>query len=321
MTHRSSFASCVALVVPVFAGAIGAAGAVGGAASQPFVIYDSLWIHDNGVMNAGVGNAIGGSVAFPSLGTVDIQIAEDFVLDRPATLSVGVIDIMTHDGTVPAEGIWVQVYPDAGGKPAEDVAFDWVATEEFFEVEEIFSPLEFRAWRITIDLTPAGIELDEGAWWVNFQPLDIETHGDWFWSIGAVGIDPIGFPSHVRDGWLAHGNRYRGLWNSTVWIPHNFRGNAVLSWRLEGLGGGGDCTGREKLKVKCPSKGCGLQVMAKLKKGSPGATLRFLLDGANEQLAVVNDRGQTKVRWCPVSPLPHDVDVVECGLHGVANCR
>ncbi len=205
--------------------------------SQAFVIYDTLWIHDEKFMDAGVGNAIGGAEAFPSLGVIDVQIAEDFEIDRPVTLTRAFIDIMSFFGTTPAEGIWVQIYRDNDGKPAEEVAFEHVASLEEFEAKEIESPLRFKAWRVDIDLSGMGFDLQEGTWWINFQPLDIETNGDWFWFIGSISIEKIGHPSHVRDGWKAHGNRYRGLWRSTVWIPHDFRGNAVLSWRLEGFGG------------------------------------------------------------------------------------
>jgi len=271
------------------------------------------------VMNAGVGNAIGGWRPFPGLGTIDSQIAEDFTLADDTTLTLARVDIMAYDGTVPAEGVWVQVYADADGKPAQDVTLEWVAAPADFQAVEIDSPLSFRAWRLNIDLTPGGFELPAGTWWVNFQPLDIETSGDWFWAIGAVEIPPIGHPSHVRDGWEAHGNDFYGLWGSTVWAPHNFRGNAVLSWRLEG-DAGADCTGRERLSATCAERNCGARVLAKVKKGLPGAQLRFRIDGIQEVPGTVNQRGKARVIWCPAGPGPHTVEVVECGLTAQTDC-
>lgn len=284
------------------------------------VIHDSLWIHDDNLMDAGVGHAIGGWRPFPGLGTIDSQVVEDFTLTQQTRLTVGVIDVMSHDGTVPAEGIWVQVYADAGGRPAEETAADWVALPSEYEAEEISSPLNFRAWRITINLSDADLDLDEGTWWVDFQPLDIKTTGDWFWSIGSVSIEPIGFPSHVRDGWEAHGNNYYGLWGSTTWIPHSFRGNAVLSWRLEGDTSGGECTGREKLSASCADSACGPRVVAKVKRGLPDAEIRFRIDGGQERRTVVNARGKAKVKWCGLTSGPHTVSLVECGASIDTNC-
>jgi hypothetical protein len=206
------------------------------------VLYDSLWIVDDRWMDAGSGNAIGGANG-PLRQTTDAQIADDFEVPGPHRISVVVADIMSYLGTVPAEGMWVQFYPhdDGGNKPSEDVFAEVVVSAEEFTVVELESPLNFPAYRITMDLTPYDVVLGAGTWWVNFQPLDVETNGDWFWYIGSVSIETIGQPSHVRDGWLAHGNNYAPLWRSTVWIPHDFRGNNSLSMQINGVAVGG-CT-------------------------------------------------------------------------------
>jgi len=204
------------------------------------VIYDSLWIVDDMWMDAGSGNAIGGFNG-PTRRTMDAQIADDFEVDGEHRITVVVADIMSYNSTVPAEGVWVQFYrhDGRGNKPSEDVFAEVVMLPEEFDVEEIESPLRFAAYRITMDLADTDIVLDTGTWWVNFQPLDIETTGDWFWYIGSVSIETIGHRSHVRDGWLAHDNNYDPLWGSTTWIPHDFRGNNTLSMRIEGVAVGG----------------------------------------------------------------------------------
>jgi len=198
------------------------------------VLYDSLWIVDDGWMDAGTGNAIGGE---SPLGRIfDAQMADDFTLDEPATLTRLVVDFMAYNGTVPAEGIWVQIYPhdDKTGSPSEKLFTEFLATSRDWTVEKIDTDLTYLAWRIDIDITSHEVEIPPGRWWINPQALDIATTGDWFWWIGSVSSETIGLPSHVRDGWQDHGNQYDGLWGSTDWIPHDFRGNNTVSMRIEG---------------------------------------------------------------------------------------
>ena len=199
------------------------------------VIYDTLWIHDKGVMDAGSGNAIGGANG-PLGRTTDAQIADDFVIEETHRITSVVTDLMAYNDTIPAEGVWVQFYEHdpAGNKPSEAIFAELVVLPRDFVAESIFSPLRFAAWRITIDLTAADIVLEPGRWWINCQPLDIATNGDWFWHIGAVTIPTIEEPSHIRDGGVAHGNGFPGLWGTNTWIPHDFRGNNTLSMRIDG---------------------------------------------------------------------------------------
>lgn len=199
------------------------------------VIYDTLWIVDEEYMDAGTGNAIGG-LNGPTNDIIDSQIADDFQIGARHHITRIVVDIMSYNGTLPAEGIWLQFYPNDEelDKPHEDVFIEHVVTEQSWTYDELDTPLSFDAWRVYIDVADLGIELGEGIWWLNAQPLDIDTTGDWFWAIGSLSVPTEGLPSHVRDGWLAHGNNYRGLWGSANWIPHDFRGNNTLSMRIEG---------------------------------------------------------------------------------------
>ena len=199
------------------------------------VLYDTLWIVDSGTMDAGTGNAIGG-LNGPTGSILDLQIADDILLDDAYRITIVVTDIMAYNDTVPAEGVWVQIYEHdpSRNKPAEEVFAEQLVARRNLTVEPIESPLRFAAWRIIMDLSAADIVLEPGRWWINCQPLDIETNGVWFWHLGSVSIPIIGEPSHVRDGGVAHGNGYPGLWGSDIWIPHNFRGNNALSMRIEG---------------------------------------------------------------------------------------
>jgi hypothetical protein len=197
------------------------------------VLYDTLWITDTFAVNAGVGNAIGGSTPFPSLGTIDSQFADDFDLDATYQINVVIADFMLfYPADHPEEGFWIQFYADDGDKPSEDVyaevvALDWDATY----VGEFVGRDSFR---YEMDISAAGIVLGPGRWWVDVQPLDIDK-GGWYWANAALDITPpIGAHAHVRDGWLAHGNNYFGLWGSPTWIEHNLRGRGTPSMRLEG---------------------------------------------------------------------------------------
>jgi hypothetical protein len=202
------------------------------------VIYDSLWIVDDNFMDAGSGNAIAKTPGTSGRLT-DSQIADDFFVKGTMQITTVIADLMAHDGNLPSEGIWVQLYADDDGAPSEKEFAQIVVLPDDYIATPIVTPLSFDSWRIEMDVSAANIVLEEGRWWVNTQPLDIATNFDWYWHIGSVSIPTIEQPSHVRDGGVAHGNGYAGLWNSSTWIPHNFRGNNSLSMRIEGEAVGG----------------------------------------------------------------------------------
>lgn len=208
----------------------------GGVTAQTQTLYDTTWIVDSGRADAGSGNCIGGLNG--PLGEVrDAQIADDFLLKDAHRITTVVCDIMAYNDSVPAEGIWVQIFEHdrEADKPREEAFAEVVVDrDQFVQVQSIESPLRFAAWRITMDISAADIALEPGTWWINFQPLDISTNGDWFWHIGALN-EFLGELSHVRDGGVAHGNGYPGIWGSDTWIPHDFRGNNTLSMRIDGV--------------------------------------------------------------------------------------
>ncbi len=203
------------------------------AAQGQVVLYDTLWITDDEVMDAGTGNAIGGFNG-PTGENIDSQLADDFVVDEPVRLTKVVVDIMSFNGTLPAEGIWVQLYQhDEIIVGPDEACFADVIVEDYVATK-IDTPLNFDAWRFELDVSHADIQLSPQRWWINAQPLDEFTTGDWFWIIGSVSIPTVELSSHVRDSFEDHGNNYAGLWGSTDWIPHDFRGNNTVSMRIEG---------------------------------------------------------------------------------------
>lgn len=197
------------------------------------VLYDTLFITNQGLTDSGIGNAIGGMRVFPTLGTIDSQLADDFVVLSPIALSRITVDISTFEpGDMPDEGFRIQLYADAGGVPSETVSADVTVTT--WTATPLPAVANNEAHRFEIDVTSAGLNLNAGTWWLDVQPVD-EAHGGWFWSSARLNLDPpMGNLAHVRDGWLAHGTAANGLWNSTVWKPHNFRGFGTPARKIEG---------------------------------------------------------------------------------------
>jgi hypothetical protein len=212
-----------------------AAGLAAPAAAQ-VVLYDTLFITNNSLTDAGIGNAIGGARVFPSLGTLDTQLADDFEVVNAVTITLVTVDISTFDpGDIPDEGFRVQFYADESGVPSETLLAETISTTWTSSPLPVVASRE--AARYVIDISSANIELATGVWWMDVQPMD-EAHGGWFWSSARLNLDPqIGNLAHVRDGWQAHGTTHNGLWNSTTWFPHNFRGFGTPARKIEGVFG------------------------------------------------------------------------------------
>lgn len=242
---------------------------------QGEILYDTLRITDEMLADAGVGNAIGGSAAFPSLGTIDSQFADDFELNGSYRITTIFADYQSYfNGDQPAEGLWVQFYADNGGVPSEDLHADAIITDYTAEYKGMFANRD--TFRYELDLSQADIVLDAGRWWVDIQPLDV-AEGGWFWALSRLAYDPPqGELSHVRDGWQAHGNNYYGLWRSTVWIPHNFRGNATPARQIRGepaaarprMQLSGSCPGSMQLSISGASPNGIIAILIGLQTGS-----------------------------------------------------
>ena len=232
MTTMKRRACTLVAFAPWLAGPAGTAGAD--------VLYDTLWITNTQITDAGIGNCIGGARVFPSLGTTDAQLADDFSTPSPVTLTTVTVDSSTFDpGDRPDEGFRVQIYRDAQGVPDESLHAEFIATA--FQSTFVGMVAGRECHRYEIDVTPAQITLEPGTWWIDVQPLDV-SHGGWFWSSAKLDLDPPqGHPAHVRDGWLAHGTTAYGLWNSTTWKIHDFRGRGTPARRIEGNVVGAGC--------------------------------------------------------------------------------
>lgn len=78
------------------------------------------------------------------------------------------------------------------------------------------------------------------------------------------------------------------------------------------------CNGSELLTVNVRARGCGCQVQAIIKHGTPGATYGFIMPDEGCMTAEANRKGKAKVKQCP-SPSGR-VLVPSCGLEGRARC-
>lgn len=83
------------------------------------------------------------------------------------------------------------------------------------------------------------------------------------------------------------------------------------------------CTGKEKLKAVCKSKGAAFQVTGKLKKGQALRELRFRLDSNPETdiLLTTDDKGRATAVFKDVPAGTHTVEVVDCGTTRDADCQ
>ncbi|RJP37468.1 MAG: hypothetical protein C4547_05520 [Phycisphaerales bacterium] len=82
-----------------------------------------------------------------------------------------------------------------------------------------------------------------------------------------------------------------------------------------------NCTGRETLSGGCKTKGCGEQLVVKLSGASPNAPATIVVDGQPRQDKQTNKKGKAKFKLCPVGPGRHLVELAQCPVAEVFECR
>ncbi|RJP30933.1 MAG: hypothetical protein C4547_16030 [Phycisphaerales bacterium] len=150
-----------------------------------------------------------------------------------------------------------------------------------------------RDW-VSVDVSSANIQLDVGDRFV----IGIKGRNE------NLGFTGSGFPGLYDRGEL--------YLNGNVYVGPNQFDIAFRTWMLEG----GGCSGEEKLSASC-KRGT---VKGKLKKGTPGNTYTFCLDGGDCQPTNANNRGKAKIKYRDVAPGRHEVTVKECGLSADVDC-
>lgn len=159
----------------------------GASVSRADVIYDTLWITDQHAYDVGLGNAFGGRGAFGEL--EDVRLADDFVID-PAAYPNGLAltsvaqDSFAAIGAPPSEGFVVRVYPDVGGRPADQPSVEASVPLKDALLTEFDDPLFGNIGvRFELDLTSYDIQLPPGVHWINIPPVDTTPQGDWWWQL------------------------------------------------------------------------------------------------------------------------------------------
>lgn len=204
------------------------------------VIYDTLWIVDDGLTDAGNGCAISGKSIFGSMR--DMGLVDDFEISTGTTeLSRVVTDYVSSNGGAyrPATDVMIEVFNDLGGKPSETPAFQVMGTT--YICEEINVSWWGPGTRIRVDVEPGIIQINDGLWWVSVVPVDTTVSGDWYYALRRYG-KPILADTHGRDGGTDHGSLYGGPYTGGYlinnWTSMETMGykQGITSMRIESAG-------------------------------------------------------------------------------------
>lgn len=186
------------------------------------VFCDNTAMIAGGTYTEGNGNAIAGQVPF--LGIFDLQTADDCVLTSPAVITRVCGGFLTFAGTPPATGVWVQVYADVGGAPANVASFNQTATgADVTSTPFIDTVFLLQGQYICADLTAFTFSVPAGTWWFDIQPIDITAGGDWFYQVRDTVAPVTGGEAHAKDGATEHGGAFGGPYpgghGSPTWFP------------------------------------------------------------------------------------------------------
>lgn len=217
-------ASAALAVQPAHVGGTPGLGGPTGAlvpAPQPgsVVVCDQMAMVRGGTYTTGNGNAIGGSGVFG--GTSDLQIADDCVHGLELEITQVCQGSLTFFGAPPANGLWVQVYADVAGSPANTASFEQVTTAVTVTpfTDTVFGLL---GEVLCADLAP-GFVMPAGTWWWNIQPVSVAGGDDWYYQVRRTNVPPTGGDSHGKGGATEHGGAfggpYPGGYGTDVWLP------------------------------------------------------------------------------------------------------
>lgn len=176
------------------------------AARGSVVPCDQMGMVANATYNAANGNAIGGAGVLTRI--EDLQVADDCALDQPLEITEICQASLTFGGQVPANGLWLQVYADNGGSPAESASFTTVIPT--VSVTPFTDNLFFLAGVVLCGAPAPGFVIPAGTWWLNAQPVSIDPTGDWYYQVRLVASSPNGGDSYLRDAASEHGTSFGG---------------------------------------------------------------------------------------------------------------
>lgn len=178
-------------------------------------LYNTMGMTGDSSYDTGNGNAIAGYGIFGQ--TADLQVADDF--DVP----FGGFKLQELEqasvcffGQAPAD-VAIRLYADEGGKPSESAFYEKLAVADLGATLSTSSFSENNFGLVGMIMTVSGVDIDlaEGTYWIDLQPIDESTSADWYYQI-ADNDALIGAPGHLRDGESGYPGGY-GLsdWGST----------------------------------------------------------------------------------------------------------
>lgn len=184
----------------------------------------------NQTYDAGNGNAISGMAAFGEIR--DLQLVDDCFLGSAYDIDRVCAGFLTQSGTLPQTGLWVQVYPDAGGVPAANASDDLLILPANLTGTP-FTDTVFGLQGLVLcgHLQPSSLVLPAGVWWFDIQPVDTSANGDWFYHARDQAF-LNGGDAHGRDGAAAHGTAFGGPY------PGGYGTSTWTSMQALGFGAG-----------------------------------------------------------------------------------
>ena len=198
--------------------------------------YDSTWIVDTDVADAGNGAAISGMSVFGAI--YDLSLADDF--DCPGG-DVGVIvhDYMNFNGGAyrPTTDYLIEFYSDVAGAPDDTAFIQLMGTN--YTAHEINVSWWGPCTRIRSVIDPGYATLPAGFSWVSPSPVDITSDGDWYYGIRKYATGLFS-DAHGRDGANMHGTIYGGPYgggyNTSTWTSMESLGFTAGDWSMKVLG-------------------------------------------------------------------------------------
>lgn len=190
-----------------------AAGSLATAPAAAEIIYDTLWITDTHAYDAANGNAWSGAGLFGSL--FDLQLADDFEVPEGLTRITAVTgDFLNFlgPGYRPHDGVLVQFYEDISGRPSEEAYREVLVTGADLLVSG-FDDTVFSLFGTRLEAR-LDVELYPGIWWVDIQPKDLGSFGDWYYQVRDLDGQIAG-DTHARDGGRANGGYGHDWWRAT----------------------------------------------------------------------------------------------------------
>ncbi|MDX9910939.1 MAG: PEP-CTERM sorting domain-containing protein [Phycisphaerales bacterium] len=210
-------------------------------AAHADVLYDALYTNaHNDSTSDFISSSIGGLNLWG--GNYDLQSADDFTLATDTAMTAITYDTFgfatTANGSVPS-AVRVEFFQDVAGAPAAAASHS-VTVNTFSSVQVLGSVgSNFNGGdsgsepilRLGIDLSGESVVLGAGTWWVS---MSAESGDNWYYNFGAWSGTFQGNRPQRRDGGLAHGNGYTGIWGSYNWAALG-SGTADIAMRLEGV--------------------------------------------------------------------------------------